>query len=301
MFLLRRFIDQESLILSIILDLNHFSFCKPFSFEAKSLSNNPNAFDNEDEAIDRWWNKGLNAKEINLRLEEKRKKYFSRVYRYNLITKKFKVKPLQWKIAFLNSNINGHPQSKEIKEENVERFILQLKVDNLFAELEDEFDELLEFEKMYLASVSLMKEICYASTTLRIINNNYIPTNFLHNNLAAKKVEDIFMLKKVDLLEDFCGNAKLKQDIWYNLVNCSSLSPWEKITNWKSTKIIFARLNCFEPPIERLKRIFIIALQEANRRKYIERINSRIKNKNKIKEDEFKMLSDMMNNKFKFN
>jgi hypothetical protein len=37
---------------------NYFSFKKPFYLEARSLSNYPNAFEDEDDAIDKWWNMG---------------------------------------------------------------------------------------------------------------------------------------------------------------------------------------------------------------------------------------------------
>jgi hypothetical protein len=105
---------------------NNFSFAKLFTLEAKSLSNNPNACDVEDCDVEKSWNSGLNSDEINLRLEEKRKKYFSEIFRYNLIIGKFNQKSVQWKITFLNSNINSRPQSETIKKENIERFILKL-------------------------------------------------------------------------------------------------------------------------------------------------------------------------------
>jgi hypothetical protein len=39
-------------------------------------------------------------------------------------------------MAFMSSNINSHPQSKKIKTENLERFILQHKADELYGEYE---------------------------------------------------------------------------------------------------------------------------------------------------------------------
>jgi hypothetical protein len=50
---------------------------------------------------------------------------------------KFKSNSIKWKVAFMNSKINSHPQSKKIKTENLGRFILQLKADDLYAEYED--------------------------------------------------------------------------------------------------------------------------------------------------------------------
>jgi hypothetical protein len=212
---------------------------------------------------------------------------------------KFKSKPIQWKIAFLNSNINGHPQNNKIKKENVERFILQLKTDDLFAEFEDEIDEFLEFEKFDVVSAASLKEICYASSSLRIIGDNYIPIKFLLNNLVANKVEKIILLEKANSLEDFCVNSKLKQEIWYNLVNCELLVSCRIIINWKPIKRAFVKMNCFESPTQKLKRMFEITLQEKRRKEIVEKNNSKIKYKNKIKNEEFIMLAEMVNSKFK--
>jgi hypothetical protein len=122
-----------------------------FNLNFKSASDNPNAYE-EEEDMDKWWNNGFNWKEIEEKLTEKRKKFFSWNFRYEVIVGKAKHKTLQWKVAFLNSDINSKPQSDNIKKENVERFIDKLKDDDLFEEVEEEFNEYQEFEKFYLDS-----------------------------------------------------------------------------------------------------------------------------------------------------
>jgi hypothetical protein len=52
---------------------------------AKSVCNDPNAYDHEDDYIEKWWNSRFTAKEIESKLSVKRKKYFSWNFRYDVI------------------------------------------------------------------------------------------------------------------------------------------------------------------------------------------------------------------------
>jgi hypothetical protein len=48
-----------------------------FTMEAKSANNNPNYYDDEDDDIESWWDSGLNSSEIEMKLNIKRKNFFS--------------------------------------------------------------------------------------------------------------------------------------------------------------------------------------------------------------------------------
>jgi hypothetical protein len=91
----------------------------------------------------------MNAKEINLKLFEKRKKHFPWQLRYDMIMREYQYKTLQWKMTYLNGNINLIPQREAIRKENEKRFIKMLKINNLYEEWENELDEFMEFKIFY--------------------------------------------------------------------------------------------------------------------------------------------------------
>jgi hypothetical protein len=124
----------------------NFKFEKLFSLEAKSAKDDPNFYDDERHECKKWWKEVMNGKEINAKLATKRKKYFSWKYRYDMIVGEFKQKSRQWKLSFLNSNINSIPQNDSIKKDNIKRLIRCLKLDNLYDDWKDELDEFFEFE-----------------------------------------------------------------------------------------------------------------------------------------------------------
>jgi hypothetical protein len=91
---------------------------------------------------------------------------------------------IQWKVAFLNANI---------KKENLERFILKLKVGGLYDELADEIEEFLEFENFYLISEKLKSELLSAEDA-QLFRYEYKPCKHLIFNLSSKKGRILFYL-----------------------------------------------------------------------------------------------------------
>jgi hypothetical protein len=130
-----------------------------FKLKFKSASDNPHAYNYEYNDRRKWWNNGLNSEEIEIKLANKGKKSFAWKYRYDKIVGMGKHKSMQWKIAFLNPNINSKPQSEIIKKEKIKRFITNLKKDNLFDEVEGELKEYLEFEDLHLSSAKTKSEL----------------------------------------------------------------------------------------------------------------------------------------------
>jgi hypothetical protein len=171
-----------------------------------------------------------------------------------LIIGKYNHKSIQWKITFLNSNINSHPHSETIKRENVERFILNLKADDLYAELEGEINEFLEFEVFYLASEDLKKKLICPNCLMEISLNNLLPIKFYRNNLVVKNVEKIVSLDVINLQSDFCVDSKMKQNIWDNLLHVKKLVEFETSIGWIPIKRLAVNLIHFENPTQKLKR-----------------------------------------------
>jgi hypothetical protein len=290
-------IETERIVDPInFLKKNHFSFVEPFVLNAKSLSNDPIAFDDEDVSIDKWWDAGCNSDEISLKLEKKRKNYFSFAYRYNLVVGKFQHKTIQWKISFINSSINSRPQNESVKIENIDRFITKLKEDDLFDELEDEINEYFEFDKMFSEMTKLKLNLVQTDNLFELHRDNLILIRFFKNNLVVKEMDKIVSLGAVSSNDDFCADSKMKHYIWDNLLNVEKLADAKIIYVWIPVRRRFVNLNRFESSVEKSKRIYGIAVNEEKRKEVIARINSKIKGE--IADSEYKMLVDMVYNRF---
>jgi hypothetical protein len=73
---------------------NNFVFIKLVNLNAENESNDRNRFDDEGYTIDKWWNDGMNDKEINMKLFKKRKKYFTWQFSYDMLMNEYKYKIL---------------------------------------------------------------------------------------------------------------------------------------------------------------------------------------------------------------
>jgi hypothetical protein len=210
---------------------NNFKFTNLFKLNFKSASDNPNAYDDEEGDIDKWWDNGLNNKEILKKLAEKRKKFFSWNFRYEVIVGLAKFETVQWKIAFLNSDINSKPQNENIKKDNVERFIVKLKKEDLFEELEEELLEYLEFEKFCLDSEKIKMGLLSTTENHVILDHgNYKITKILITNLCSSNRKDLILAGGNQRDNLFLKNAqKEKQLFLYDLSRINCLFNYEKI------------------------------------------------------------------------
>jgi hypothetical protein len=307
--------------------------------------------------------KGLNSKEINIKLARKRKKYFSWRYRYDMIIKEFKYKSIQWKISFLNSNINFIPQNDSIKRSNIKRLIKWLKADNLYDDWEDELNEFLEFEKFYLSSAKLNEELLNTNNQLQntfhenlhpiqwlnlgeklnlnipfnnpplfgfgiphatsLLNNLKFNTdnNFktfdwtLHDDwITVKKLsaKNLSLKEKNNPKEEY--NQRIRQEFETMYANGNNYINKEDLFlelksgyNIQNSNLIYCRIpirrrfvdrSKFETSTAKAERIFKISVNEEKRLNAIKRVESKIKDRRKISDPEYMMLTNMVLNKF---
>jgi hypothetical protein len=93
-------------------------------YDHNAITDTPNAYYNKEESqdINYWGKQGYSKIEIKRRLNTKRKEYFSYNYRFGTIIGEMENDPMEYKISFLNSKINGKPQHIFIQNNNIKRF-----------------------------------------------------------------------------------------------------------------------------------------------------------------------------------
>jgi hypothetical protein len=100
-----------------------------------------------------------------------------------------KNKSVQWKLAFMNSNINWIPQDEKAKKENLNRLILELKSNDLYDKLEDELNEYVEFEELCLNSTKLENDLLFQMKSQFELNQyEWEPIECINFDLSVKKM-----------------------------------------------------------------------------------------------------------------